>query len=61
MKDALRKNKWDIIIADYKMPNFSGIKAFDILKGSGLDIPFILVSGTIGEQVAVEAMRKRPK
>lgn len=58
MKDALRKNKWDIIIADYKMPNFSGIKAFDILKGSGLDIPFILVSGTIGEQVAVEAMRK---
>ena len=59
MKNALDNNQWDFIISDYKMPNFSGIKALEILKKyEDIDIPFILVSGTIGEQIAVEAMKK---
>lgn len=58
MEEALNNKEWDIIISDYKMPNFSGIKALEILNQSGLDIPFILVSGAIDEGTAVEAMRK---
>ena len=57
-RDALKNNVWDIIISDYKMPGFSGIKALEILNECCLDIPFILVSGTIDEELAVEAMRK---
>ncbi|HOI76908.1 MAG TPA: PAS domain S-box protein [Methanofastidiosum sp.] len=58
MVEALTNKQWDVIISDYKMPNFSGIKALEILNEFGIDIPFILVSGTIGEQLAVEAMKK---
>ena len=57
MKGALAEENWDAIISDYKMPHFSGIKALEILNESKLDIPFILVSGTIGEELAVEAMK----
>jgi len=58
MEDSLCKSEWDVIISDYKMPGFSGIKALEILNKHQLDIPFILVSGNIGEQLAVEAMKK---
>jgi len=47
----------DIVISDYAMPVFSAPQALELLKKSGLDIPFIIVSGTIGEDVAVEMMR----
>jgi len=57
MKNELKKKKWDVIIADYALPKFSGIDALKILKKSDLDIPFILVSGKIGEDTAVEAMK----
>lgn len=57
MAAALTEQKWDIIIADYSLPNFSGLAALRILKNSGLDIPFIIVSGAIGEDVAVAAMK----
>src|SRR5688572_26759058 len=57
MNEALDTKSWDIIISDYAMPTFSGLAAVAILRARGLDIPFILVSGTIGEEVAVEAMR----
>ena len=40
------------------MPEFSGLRAADLLQKSGLNIPFILISGTVGEEVAVEAMRR---
>ena len=49
--------KWDAIISDYNLPGFSGLVALDLLKASGRDVPFILVSGEIGEDTAVEAMR----
>ena len=48
---------WDAIVSDYNLPGFSGLVALDLLKASGRDVPFILVSGEIGEDTAVEAMR----
>ncbi len=57
MVEALQEEKWDIILADYSMPKFNGIEALELLKKSKLDIPFIIISGTIGEELAVEAMR----
>lgn len=54
---ALAEETWDIIIADYSLPKFSGLEALEILKQSGHDIPFIIVSGAIGEDVAVAAMK----
>ncbi|QPC83952.1 PAS domain S-box protein [Phototrophicus methaneseepsis] len=57
MRAALEENDWDIVISDYQMPQFSGLDALSIFSKSGLEIPFIVVSGTIGEELAVEAMR----
>lgn len=48
---------WDVVISDYNLPGFSGLVALDLLKASAQMIPFILVSGEIGEDTAVEAMR----
>ena len=47
----------DLILSDYSMPHFNGLRAVKLLSESGLDIPFILISGTVGEDVAVEAMK----
>ena len=54
---ALVERRWDLIVSDYAMPRFSARGALDVLTKSGLDLPFIIVSGTIGEEAAVEAMR----
>ncbi len=51
------EREWDVILSDYNLPGFSGLVALDLLKVSGKDLPFILVSGEIGEETAVEAMR----
>lgn len=56
-KSALTREIWDIVVADYSLPGFSGIQALDALNESKLDIPFILVSGTVGEDIAVKAMK----
>jgi len=56
-KAMLAERDWDIVIADYSMPGFSGLDALKLLQESGLDLPFIVVSGTIGEDVAVAAMK----
>ena len=53
---AIQKD-WDAIVSDYNLPGFSGLLALDLLKASRRDIPFIIVSGEIGEETAVEAMR----
>jgi PAS domain S-box-containing protein len=47
----------DIIFSDYSMPQFTGMRALEVLRESGLEIPLILISGTVGEETAVEAMR----
>ncbi len=57
MKSALEKKKWDLIISDYNLVMFTGIDAFKITKELGLDIPFIIVSGAIGEETAINAMK----
>ena len=57
MQAALDNEPWDLIISDYRMQDFDGLEALDIYHNADLDIPFILVSGTIGEEVAVIAMR----
>ncbi|MBI3784173.1 MAG: hybrid sensor histidine kinase/response regulator [Deltaproteobacteria bacterium] len=48
---------WDCILSDYQMPGFGGLAALRLLQESGLDLPFIVVSGAIGEETAVAAMR----
>jgi len=57
MAAALEKD-WEIIISDYSMPTFNGVEALHLMKSSGIDLPFIIISGTIGEDTAVAAMRK---
>jgi two-component system cell cycle sensor histidine kinase/response regulator CckA len=56
MAIALNKN-WDIIISDHSMPHFSGTEALKMVRARDADVPFIFVSGTIGEDVAADAMR----
>ena len=57
MSGALESRKWDIVISDYSMPHFNGLSALKLVQKHGLDIPFIIVSGVIGENVAVEVMK----
>lgn len=57
MHEALSKNQWDVIISDYSMPRFSAIAALETLKASGLDVPFLIVSGTIGEETAIATLK----
>ena len=56
MREALANATWDVVISDYNLPKFSATNALATLKSTGLDIPFLIVSGEIGEDVAVEAM-----
>jgi len=51
------KQRPDIVLSDYSLPQFTGLRAAQLVRESGLDIPFILVSGTVGEEAAVEAMK----
>jgi signal transduction histidine kinase len=55
--NALANAPWDVVISDHSMPKFSSMDALRILRECGHDAPFIIVSGTIGEETAVEAMR----
>ncbi|HET9947504.1 MAG TPA: response regulator [Longimicrobiales bacterium] len=49
--------EWDVIVSDFQMPTFNGLRAFSVYREAGLDTPFIFVSGALGEERAVEAMR----
>ncbi|EEF57193.1 PAS domain S-box protein [Pedosphaera parvula] len=53
----LQAKEWDVIIADYSLPRFSAIRALKLLQNTRIDLPFIIVSGAIGEEVAVAAMK----
>lgn len=57
MQTALRNQEWDVIVADYNLPNFTALEALRLLKDSGLDLPFIIVSGSITDETAVAAMK----
>jgi PAS domain S-box-containing protein len=54
---SLNYGEWDLILCDYQMPGFSGVRALEIYKEKNLDIPFIFVSGLMGEDVAINAMK----
>jgi two-component system, cell cycle sensor histidine kinase and response regulator CckA len=57
MRAALERQKWDLVIADYSLPRFSAPEALALLKKLGLDLPFIIVSGTVGEETAVDSLK----
>jgi len=57
MLASLDLSQPDIVLADYNLPNFSGPAALKILKASGIDVPFIMLSGAVSEESAVESMR----
>src|SRR2546430_2451602 len=57
MKVALDRDAWDLVIGDYSMPHFNGTAALALLRERGFDIPYICVSGTITEELAVAAMK----
>src|ERR1043166_5799175 len=57
MNQALDKHQWDIIISDHRMPHFSSVAALKLYKERKCDVPFIVVSGSIGEELAVTAMK----
>jgi signal transduction histidine kinase len=57
MRVALLTQTWDVVLSDYSMPTFSAPDALRVLHETGLDVPFIIVSGTIGEETAVTALK----
>lgn len=57
MQQALNSQNWDVVLSDYNLPGFSGTEALQLLQDTGIDLPFIIVSGAIGEETAVTVMR----
>src|SRR5580692_11470509 len=57
MADALLSHPWDVIISDHSLPQFNATQALHVLKEAGLDVPFVIVSGMIGEERAVDLMK----
>lgn len=57
LTEALQTRTWDIIYSDHNMPQFSSTEALEIVRSSAMDVPFIIVSGAIGEEAAVAAMK----
>jgi len=57
MREALMSERWDICITDHNMPSFDSTAALCLIQESGLDIPTVIVSGSIGEEIAVKAMK----
>ena len=56
LRESLQEH-WDIILSDYNLPTFSGLKALQVLRDSGLDLPIIIVSGIIGEERAASVIK----
>jgi PAS domain S-box-containing protein len=57
LTQAIRGEHWDIVLADYTLPQFSGARALEMVRALDPDVPFIFVSGSIGEDAAVAAMK----
>ncbi|HKB41476.1 MAG TPA: response regulator, partial [Gemmataceae bacterium] len=57
LRSALHRGGWEVIISDYTMPRFSGLEALAITLQLASDVPFLMVSGTVGEEVAVESIK----
>ena len=57
MRQALTSQTWDLVLSDHRVPGFSGMEAFEIYRTSGLRIPFIMLSGSIDEEMAVSVRK----
>jgi len=57
LEKALTEGVWDVVVSDYNLPSFDGLLALEMVRSKDLDLPFILVSGKVGEEMAVNAMR----
>src|SRR5215813_15463592 len=57
MASALARQNWDAVVADYCMPSFSALAALALLHERGLDVPFLIVSGSVGEEIAAAVMK----
>jgi DNA-binding NtrC family response regulator len=57
MSAALSKEKWDLILSDFSLPQFSALDALSLCRDLAIEVPFLIVSGQIGEEEAVESMR----
>src|SRR5688572_4569487 len=57
MENALMRRQWDVIICDYSLPQFNAIAALEMIHARGLDLPFIIVSGSISEEAAVQSLK----
>src|SRR5882672_8591403 len=54
---SLDRAEFELILADYNLPNFDGLSALSLLRERGLEIPFVLISGTLGEERAIESLK----
>lgn len=57
LRASLQREAWDLVISDWSLPSFNGLDAFRIVREMDIDVPFIIVSGTISEENAIEALR----
>ncbi|MGE5642574.1 MAG: HD domain-containing phosphohydrolase [Byssovorax cruenta] len=57
LKSSLAERQWDVVLCDYSLPHLDAPHALEIVKSTGLDLPFIIISGTIGEDSAVTALK----
>lgn len=57
LRDALHESHWDAVLSDYDLPGFNGLAALATVQKHDPDLPFLIVSGAIGEETAVDAMR----
>lgn len=58
LRDALRAGAWDIVISDYSLPRFAAPEALAVVQESGVEVPFIIVSGTVNEELAVDSLKR---
>jgi diguanylate cyclase (GGDEF)-like protein len=56
-RQLLETQPFNVVLSDYRLPNFNGVQAFEVLKDSHQEIPFILITGSLGEEAAVECIR----
>lgn len=61
LADALRSAEWDVVLADYNLPGFSGLEALRMITSRGIDVPLVVVSGAIDVPTALEAMKAGAK
>ena len=57
LREALETQAWELIVSNDSMPSFSALQAVEVLRQSGRDVPFIVISGTVSEQIAIDALK----